>query len=102
MNIIHGLGLAGRDLFLEVLASMPDVATVWETDPFIQLIDKGAEINEKIFTLVCFQAVEEGARLKPEELAIQVARIRKLLELGVTVPKNLPAKEKDWLKILGC
>lgn len=83
---------------LEGLAMMPEIAIDWETDPFFQLVDKGAAFNERVITCICAAATQLDNRSKPEIIAIHVARIRKLLERGVSIPEGLWDDEKGWLK----
>ena len=83
---------------LQELAFWLEIAVDWEKDPFIQLMDKGAAINNKLITQICSAATLPENLANQKHTAICIARIKKLLEHGLSVPDDLHAEHRAWLE----
>jgi hypothetical protein len=81
---------------LQLLASRPDIAILWEQDPFFQLIDKGAEINSDLLkTIIC--SATDPSRTDGEQ-KVQASRAKELLRAGVQCPSSLSNQGKAWIQ----
>ena len=83
---------------LSLLAKNPRVAVHWEKDPFIQLIEMGANTSSDLIKVICSDVNQAKKTSAPEYITIQSSRIKKLIEKGVSLPKNLNAEDQELLE----
>jgi hypothetical protein len=81
---------------LQLLACDPTIATLWEQDPFFQLIDKGAIINSDLLKTIICSATDPSST--DEEQKVQAFRAKELLRAGIQCPASLSNQEKAWIQ----
>lgn len=83
---------------LERCAVFPHLARLWDVDPFFQLIDKGAHVNQGMaLALICHMALRD--KCTPEDHAVCVIRAKRLLQANVKV-ENFSKEWRNWLTTL--
>ena len=78
-----------------ILTFRPDIAALWETDPFFQLIDKGAKVDSDLLKVIALFATDSNCT--EEDRTIHASRAKKLLQLGLERPSTLSRKERAWI-----
>jgi hypothetical protein len=80
---------------LQLLAERPDIATLWAEDPFLQLIDKGADLQSDLLKIIVQSATDPNQT--HEERKVQALRAKRLLQQGIEKNWQLSSKEVEWL-----
>jgi hypothetical protein len=80
---------------LQFLAKHPEIGTLWEQDPFLQLIDKGADLQSDLLKLMIQSAMDSNCT--DEERKVQILRAKRLLQQGVEKNWQLSSEEVEWL-----